>query len=144
MADMMGRDALLTFPGTNDFGTGIVLKGHVVRWNMRRAEFDTTHMLDVTDRISLGNYSGSLSVRCWIDSTSTKVPIIPSGTNITVTIKPGFATGAADTWSITCLVVDVSYEFATVNGGPPQTATYSLRTSATGSDGTAAITYTDT
>lgn len=144
MAEAMGRDVTVTFPASNDFAAAIVLYGHVVRWNMRRPAFPVPRFTDVADRVSLGDYSGTMSVRCWIDKTSTQVPIIPSAVVVTVTIAPGIASGATDTYSIKCMVVATDYDASKMGGGPPQTVTYDLvaTPASTDSAGTASITYT--
>ena len=143
MAEAMGRDVSVTFPGTNDFQSGITLYGHAVKWNIRRPVYPTERFLDVAERVSLGNYSGTATVRCWIDKASTKVPIIPSTTVVTVIISPGITSGGTDTWSVKCLVIGFEYEGSNVGGGPPQSVLFQLVATPGPSEnaGTASIEY---
>ncbi len=123
MAELLGRQATVTLPSTNDFASGLTLYGHVIRSNVRRPRFDVTRFGDVCQRFVLGNYEGDFDMRFSLDSASTVAPRVPTGVIVTVTFAPGVASGS-DTYNFKCAVVSVSHDAQPVGGSPPQTVVY--------------------
>ncbi len=143
MAEILGRQATVTLPSTNDFASGLTLYGHVVSAQMNRPPFDVTRFSDVAERFVLGNYGGRFRIRFSIDSASTAVPRIPSGVVVTVSIAPGVASGS-DTYAFKCAVIGVALQAQAVGGSPPQSVEYDFIITPASSDAAAteSITYT--
>lgn len=145
MAEILGRQVTLSIPASDDFASGITLYGQLVRVSVSRPTFEATRFGDAAQRVVLGNYEGSFSIRFLIDSASTAVPRIPTGTVFAsdLTLAPGIASGSTDVLGFSCAVTGWQYEAQATAGSPPQSIVYNFVITPATSDaaGTNSITY---
>lgn len=135
MAELLGRDASVSFAGTEIDET--VLFGHAVTFTADKPLFDVSRFGDIADRMVAGNEGGQANVRFFISSSLATAPPKPTGTVASLVIT----TTSGNTYTIQAIVARTNYAATASSGSPPQVVGYDFRVSLASSDstGTAAI-----
>jgi len=114
MADLIGRQASITFSGIST-----PANGHVVSFKETLLTDETTRFADVAERLTPTITQCRIRVRCFVDSATT--PALTTGTGAVATVT----LGPSRTYTVTNgLLIDVETYAQSNRGSPAQVVEY--------------------